>query len=599
MNQTNYAVLGISYGLNDSAAALIVNGKVIASAEEERFNREKHTKKFPFHSIQYVLNEAGLSLSEITDVAYYWNTNGRILERILLHGYELLIRVFSPVKFFKYLAGLLKDRAGYEVKDMLFPRKTLKRFFPDHKSNYKLTTENHHDTHAACTFLQSGFDRSAILIIDGSGEIECVSLYFGEGNKINFIESQKLPHSLGVFYGAVTEYLGFKKFDAEYKVMGLASYGKPSYYNDMKSILRYNNGINFSLDDDSFQFQYGEETWFSKKFNLLFGPNRKDDDSIEQKHMDIAASAQLVLEEILLDMCKYSLNKLNVNKLCFAGGVALNCSANGKIADKLNLDGFFVHPASHDGGTALGAALLVSSRKYNKQFAPGELPYLGPAYSNDEIESALKINSSIKYHLSKNIESELAEHISQGKVCCRFNGRMELGPRALGNRSILANPTDISIRDVINMKVKLREEFRPFAPSCLIEDFDTYFEGVKDPYMVFTQKAKSITKEKLPAIVHADGTARVQVVTPEINPSYYKLITEIKKRTGHGVVLNTSFNIQEPIVCSPKDALNTFCISNMDTLAIGDFIVEHVQQNPKICNTEMSFHDDGLLKTQK
>lgn len=575
MKKSEYAVLGMSYGLNDSAAALIINGKVVASAEEERFNREKHTRKFPFHSIKYILNEAGITLNDITDVAYYWNTNGRIKERLFLHGKELLWRMSSPKKFVRYLNGMLKDRKDYDVKDMLFPRLALKKYFPDHHAHYKLTTENHHDTHAACTFLQSGFDRSAILVIDGSGEIESVSLYLGEGNQIRLIESQKLPHSLGVFYGAVTEYLGFKKFDAEYKVMGLAAYGKPKYYNEMKSILKYEKGIKFFLDDDCFQFQYGEETWFSEKFNYIFGPTRKSSDPVEQKHKDIAASAQILLEEVLLEMCKYCLNKLNINKLCFAGGVALNCSANGKIASKLNLDGFFVHPASHDGGTALGAALLVASRKYDRHFEPNELPYLGPAYSNSEIESVLKKTSNIKYHRSDNVETELAEHISQGKVCCRFNGRMELGPRALGNRSIIADPRNISIRDDINIKVKLREEFRPFAPSCLAEDFDNYFEGVKDPYMVFTQKAKSIAQKKLPAIVHADGTARVQVVTPEFNPSYYKLISEIKKRTGHGVVLNTSFNIQEPIVCSPKDALKTFCISTMDTLAIGDFIVEH------------------------
>lgn len=571
-----YAVLGISYGLNDSAVALIVNGKVIASTEEERFNREKHTRKFPFHSIQYVLSEAGITLNDITDVAYYWNTNGRIKERILLHGKQLLLRLNSPRKFVKYLTGLFMGRAGYEVKEMFFPRATLRRYFPDHRDNYKLTTENHHDTHAACTFLQSGFDRSAILIIDGSGELESVSLYLGESNKIHFIESQKLPHSLGVFYGAVTEYLGFKKFDAEYKVMGLASYGQPKYYDQMKSILKYKDKIYFSLNDDFFQFQYGKETWFTEKFDQTFGPTRKSDDPIEQKHKDIAASAQYLLEEVLLEMCKYALKKLNVNKLCFAGGVALNCSANGKVADKLSLDGFFVHPASHDGGTALGAALLVSSRKYDRHYEPDELPYLGPSYSNAEIESVLKKTNNIKYRQSNNVEAELAEYIAQGKVCCRFNGRMELGPRALGNRSILADPRDISIRDKINIKVKLREEFRPFAPSCLIEDFDKYFEGVKDPYMIFTQKAKAITKEKLPAIVHVDGTSRVQVVTPELNQSYYKLISEVKKRTGHGVVLNTSFNIQEPIVCSPIDALNTFGISEMDALAIGDFIVERV-----------------------
>lgn len=576
MKKPEHAVLGISYGLNDSAAALVVDGKIIASTEEERFNREKHTKNFPFHSIKYVLSEAGITLNEVTDVAYYWNTTGRIKERLFLHGKELLLRTGSPKKFFRYLTGLLKDRSGYQVQDMLFPRRALKRYFPDHHAKYKLTTENHHDTHAACTFFQSGFDRSAILIIDGSGEIECVSLYLGEGNKIRFIESQKIPHSLGVFYGGVTEYLGFKKFDAEYKVMGLASYGKPTYYSEMKSILKYKIGIYFSLDDDCFQFQYGEETWFTEKFNRIFGPTRNSNDPIEQRHKDIAASAQFLLEEVLLEMCKYCLKKLNVKKICFAGGVALNCSANGKIADKLDLDGFFVHPASHDGGTALGAALLVSSRKYDQHFKLSELPYLGPAYSNTEIESVLKATNNIKYRLTNNVEAELAEYISQGKVCCRFNGRMELGPRALGNRSIVADPRNVSIRDDINIKVKLREEFRPFAPSCLAEDFDKYFEGAKDPYMVFTQKVKPVTLEKLPAIVHIDGTARVQIVTAELNPSYYKLISEVKKRTGHGVILNTSFNIQEPIVCSPKDALKTFCMSAIDVLAIGDFIVEHI-----------------------
>lgn len=572
--QKNSVILGINYGLNDSGAALLVGNRLVAAAEEERFNREKHTRKFPKGSIDYCLREAGLSIEDITDVAYYWNTQGRFFDRVKLHGTQVLRRLPRPDKLFSYIRGLYRGREFYDVGDMLFPKKTLTRHYPSHAHNYDLVTLNHHHTHAACAYYHSGFENAAVLVVDGSGEIESISLYEGKGGKLRLVDANFLPDSLGVFYGALTEFLGFKKFDSEYKVMGLAAYGEPKYLEEMRSILRYKSGLRVSLWDYAFAFQYGSQTWFGQGFEKLFGPARKDGDPLTQREKDIAASGQKLLEEILIEISRYSMKKIGTDYLCMAGGVALNCSANGKIHDTLKPKGFFVHPASHDGGTAVGAALWLANEKYGVSKFAGALPYLGPEFSDQEIEAVLqKYKGKFSVSRPENLEKEGAAKLAQGLVGCRFSGRMELGPRALGNRSIIADPKNVSIRDEINVKVKLREEFRPFAPSCLEEDFDRYFEGIKDPYMVFTQRVTPRAETDLPAIVHTDRTARVQVVTENMNPGYYRLIKEFKKLSGYGVILNTSFNIQEPIVCSPEDAMNTFNQSTIDFMLIGPYLV--------------------------
>lgn len=574
-DKKDIVILGLNFGLHDSSAAIFINDRIVAACEEERFNRIKHTTVFPYHAIKFVLDKANITFDQITDVAYYWNTHGRFYERFKFQFKEISKRLVNPLKLSRYLYGNVWLRTSYNIAEMMFPKATLKKYFPNEKHNYNLKTITHHDTHAACAYYPSGFNEAAIVIVDGSGELESTSLYYGKDNSIQLIERQYLPHSLGVFYGAITEYLGFQKHDAEYKVMGLASYGKPNFIDKMREILVYKGGINFELIDDYFDFQYGSSVWYSKKFVDFFGHARKQDEDINDRFKDIAASAQLRLEEVLTKVCSYSLNKLGVNNLCMAGGVALNCSANSKIAEAVKPAKFYIHPASSDAGTSLGAALWLAREKYDVRHLSLDSPFLGPDFSGDEIEKYLK-RDDIRYKKHDSVESILAKYLYDGKICCRFNGSMEWGPRALGNRSILANPSKAGVRNEINLKVKLREEFRPFAPSCLDEDFNTYFEGERNFYMLVTNKVKEITKEKLPAIVHVDNTSRVQVVTEKINPSYYRLLKEFKKLSGYGVLLNTSFNVQEPIVCTPKDAINTFCKSKMDFLCIGDYIVERV-----------------------
>lgn len=570
-------ILGINFGLHDSSATLLVDGRLIAAAEEERFSREKHTTKFPRNAIQYVLREAGLKLSDVSDVAYYWNTQGRFAERLAHHGKQCVRRMLQPRKLFRYLKGFVSSRTDVDFGDMLMPAKTLEKNFPGQWDAFSMRTLDHHQCHAASTYYPSGLEDAAVLIVDGSAELESTSLYHARGRVIERIDRQPLPHSLGFFYGGSTEYLGFVRNHDEYKVMGMAAYGRPLQIDALRQVVRYREGFSFELDDDYFDQIYGGPKWHSDRFIAAFGPARKPDEPIMQHHFDFAASVQLRTEEVLMGLARYALRRTGSRNLCMAGGVALNCLANQKVADALRaeglLDDFFIQPAANDAGASLGAAMALYAEKYGQRPSSGFSPYLGPEFSDEEVLQALKSFADVSYERHEDIEAVLARLLHEGVVACRFSGRMEWGPRALGNRSILASPARESIREDVNVKVKLREEFRPFAPACLEEDFERFFSGERNPFMLMVNRANDEAKRTVPAVVHFDGTARVQCVTELLNPRFYRLLSEFKKHSGFGVLLNTSFNIQEPIVCTPQDAIRTFSRSSMDCLSIGNYLV--------------------------
>ena len=571
-------ILGLNFGLHDSSAALLIDGRVVAAAEEERFSREKHTTKFPRHAIQFVVEQAGLQLRDVTDVAYYWNTQGRYAQRLRHHLGQCLQRLHRPTRLLRYLKGFVSSRGDADFAEMLMPQRALQKYFPGLWGAFELQTLDHHLCHAASTYYPSGFDDAAILIVDGSAELESTSLYRGRGAAIEWVERQALPHSIGFFYGAATEYLGFMRNHDEYKVMGMAAYGKPRHIDALRQVLRYAGQLRFTLDDDYFDQVYGGPHWYSSQFPAQFGPARKPQDPITDQHFDFAASVQLRTEEVMVGLARHALQRTGCRNLCMAGGVALNCLANQKIAQTLRaeglLDGYFIQPAANDAGASLGGALALYASKTGQRPAAGFSPYLGPGFSNDQVLQALEAQPGLHFERQADIEATLARLLHQGKVVCRFAGRMEWGPRALGNRSILASPAQDSIREDVNVKVKLREEFRPFAPACLAEDFDTYFEGDKSAYMLMVNCANAQAKATVPAVVHFDGTARVQYVTEDLNPRFHRLLQEFKKCSGFGVLLNTSFNVQEPVVCTPEQAIRTFKKSSMDYLAIEDYLVQ-------------------------
>lgn len=572
------AVLGVNFGLHDSSATLVIDGRVVAAAEEERFSRDKHTTKFPKGAIEYCVREAGLELRDLTHVAYYWNTQGRIVERLAHHGRQCMARLHRPARLARYLSGFFASRGSADVGEMLLPAQALRRHFPHQWGRFELRTLDHHHCHAASTFYPSGLDEAAILIVDGSAELESTSLYHGRAQRIERLERQPLPDSIGFFYGAATEYLGFVRNHDEYKVMGMAAYGKPVLADELRQVVRHRGGLRFELDDDCFDQVYGGPHWYSEEFPRRFGPVRQPDDAIEQRHFDFAASVQLRTEELLVELARYALKRTGSRNLCMAGGVALNCLANRRIARTLRaeglLDHFYIQPAANDAGASLGAALAVWAAATGRRPEAAPSPYLGPSFSEEEVLAALRAQPAARFARHDDIEPVLAQALHDGKVCCRFSGRMEWGPRALGNRSILANPSRVEIREEVNVKVKLREEFRPFAPACLTEEFDRFFEGDRNAYMLMVNGANDLARATVPAVVHFDGTARVQCVTSDLNPRFHRLLVEFKKRSGFGVLLNTSFNIQEPIVCTPEHAIATFLRSSMDVLALENYIVE-------------------------
>ncbi len=554
-------ILGISCFYHDSAACLIKDGEIIASAQEERFTRIKHDWRFPVNAIGYCLREADISINDINAVSFYEKPIlkfERILETFLSiapRGYKAFVEnIPSWLKYKLWLPTILKKRLGY---------------------NGQVLFSSHHLSHAAGSFFLSQFDESAVLTIDGVGEWATASYGYARGNKITLSHELRFPNSLGLLYSTFTSYLGFKVNDAEYKVMGMAPYGKPNYYDIIKNnLVEIMEDGSIRLNLDFFSFQYGKKM-FNKKFESLFDmPKREPESSLTQKHFDIAASLQKITEDIILKMAFHVYKETGLKRLCLAGGVSLNCVANGRLLRDGPFEEIFIQPAAGDAGGAIGAAYAAYHHYYEK---PDRHPlkniYLGPHYIDKEIKEYLETNKiQFLYAEEDELINKVATFLSDGKVVGWFQGRMEFGPRALGNRSILADPTRKEMKDLINKMVKFREPFRPFAPAVTEEDAFKYFDlKVKSPYMLLTFP---VISTDIPAVTHIDGSARVQTVSEESNPLFYKLLKRFGQIKGIPVLLNTSLNIRgEPIAMSPEDAYRCFEKSAMDYLIIGNFII--------------------------
>ncbi len=565
-------ILGITYGIN-SAAALIKDGKILAAVQEERLNREKHSRSFPIGSIRYCLNEEGITLKDIDKISFFWNP-GISLERLNI---RMSSRWRDHIEYLYNLPNYLLELIPAEKEKKHVEDITQIFNLPGLNKKIEIHYIKHHLAHAASSFFVSPFNKSAILTVDGYGEDTCTMLANGSGNEIKILKEIKFPNSLGSLYAAFTQYLGFQANNEEGTVMGLAAYGNQAkYYNLLKKIVRINDQGGMELDLSYFSFYKQGYRRYSGKFTEVFGPERKKGDTIKPRHQDIAAGVQRITEEALIKLARYLYEVTHCKNLCLAGGVALNSVANGRILKETPFERIFIQPASSDAGASLGSALyLYHQIPGNKKRQIMKHDYLGPGFSNDEIKQQLDA-AKLKYEFHEDIERVCAKLIAENKIVGWFQDRMEFGPRALGSRSILADPRNQKIKDILNKRVKNREKFRPYAPSVLLEDYKDYFNGtIPSPFMLLVYDVLKSKKRLIPGVVHVDGTARVQTVDKNINLKYWKLIQEFKKITGIPLILNTSFNLKgDPIVCSVKDALHCFYTSGMDCLALGSYLIK-------------------------
>jgi len=598
------AILGISAFYHDSAAALIVDGEIIAAAQEERFTRKKHDPSYPVNAIDYCLSEAGISLDQVDYIAFYDKPFLKF-ERLL----ETYV-AFAPKGFQSFRMSMpIWLREKLFLKDMLIKEiKKVDKNFDDSK----LMFGEHHFSHAASAFYASPFERAVVLTLDGVGEWATTTVAIGKGHELNIVKEIHFPHSLGLLYSAFTYYTGFRVNSGEYKVMGLAPYGEPKYKDlILDKLIDLKEDGSFRLVQSYFNYATGL-TMVNQKFADLFGePVRKPDtDKLTQFHMDIAASVQAVTEEVVLTMTRALANEYNIPNLCMAGGVALNCVANGKILRDKAFKDIWIQPASGDAGGALGGALAVWHKELNNPriVNPNDAmqgSYLGPAYEQDFIENEL---STCGAKFDSVAEDEMIEQTAQaladGKAIGWFQGRMEFGPRSLGGRSILGDPRSEKMQKTLNLKVKYRESFRPFAPSVLREDVSEWFEAdYNSPYMLLVDDVKkdkriemtkeeeslfgidklNIKRSEIPAITHVDYSARIQTVHKETNPKYHALITKFKEKIDCSVVVNTSFNVRgEPIVCTPEDAFKCFMGTELDMLVVGNCVLRKEQQDKSL-----------------
>ncbi|GAN33054.1 MAG: carbamoyltransferase [Candidatus Brocadia sp. AMX2] len=569
-------VLGIN-NMHDASAAIVVDGKVVAAAEEERFSRRKHHVGFPVNAFQYCLDEAGITIKDLDAVALSW--------RPWVLGTRVL-NALKSVSFSKKAFQAKTSRGMGQMGNEWYQLFTMKWLIERHfgKGNFRLQYIDHHLCHAVSAFFVSPFERAAALTVDGAGEEDTTVFWMCEGTEIKRLASIKLPHSLGQFYASITGFLGFKVQSDEYKVMGMAPYGKPVFADFFRNkIFDIRKDGTFRLKSRFLDYHLARQGIFLEEIIQVLGKNRLPDEEVTNHHMDIARSAQVVIEEVLFHMANHLHSKTRVDKLCLAGGVALNCVANGKLLDNTPFRQIFVQPAAGDAGTSIGAALHVyhrytrEPRRYQMKGA-----YLGPSYSNQRcIETLNEFGLSYKELTKEELCSRIATFLSEGKLVCWFQGRMEWGPRALGNRSLLADPRRAEMRDIINLKVKQREPFRPFAPSVLEEkSYDYFGNPIPSPFMLFAFKVNPDRQKDIPAVTHVDGTARPQTVRKEANPLYWNLIKEFENRTGVPVLLNTSFNVQEPIVCSPKDAVACFLKTKVDYLVLNNLLIEQPHKVP-------------------
>ncbi len=598
-------ILGISALYHDSAAALIEDGRIAAAAQEERFTRKKHDAAFPRHAVEYCLAQAGCDLNDIESVVFYdkpFLKFERLLETYLS---------FAPRGFSSFRAALpvwLKEKLFQ--KDLL--TKDLKTFSPDFDGMERLLFAEHHLSHAASAFFPSPFEEAAVLTMDGVGEWTTTSLAIGSGNTLEIQKELHFPHSLGLLYSAITYYLGFKVNSGEYKVMGLAPYGEPRHAQTMlDTLIDVKEDGSFRLDMSYFDYCTGL-TMTNGRFAALFGQpvRRADTDPLTQFHMDMAASIQEVAERVVLRLARSIRKETGIRNLCLAGGVALNCVANGKLVREGIFDGVWIQPAAGDAGGALGAALAGYHLHHGgARHADGQRDammgsYLGPEWDQAEIERRLSAAGAIFTVLSGDgVIEAAAQALAEEKAVGWMQGRMEFGPRALGGRSILADPRSPSMQKTLNLKVKYRESFRPFAPSVLREDVAQWFDLEGDsPYMLLVVEVKeahrrpisaaehalfgidklNVPRSVLPAVTHVDYSARIQTVHADTNPRYHALLSAFKAKTGCGVLVNTSFNVRgEPIVCTPEDAFRCFMGSEIEVLAVGNCLLKKEEQNPE------------------
>lgn len=563
-------ILGLTT-LGDSAASLIKDGVLVAAAEEERFSRKKHHSGFPYKAIEYCLDYAGITLKDVGHVGHYWKP------WILRHkAMQALKAAFVSSDMFKARA----DRGVAQVSDSYLgmfkhPKRLREHFGP---SDFKFHFLEHHPCHAASAFFVSPFDSAAILTWDGTGEDTTTLFSRGKGNKMEILKRIKLPHSLGQFYSAVTNYIGFDMFTGdEWKVMGLAAYGTPKYYDFFsEKVLTTNGKGDFRFNIKVLDHHLAKHYKFPDAIVNEIGPGRQKGEELTRHHWDIASSAQKVLEDTAIYLAKQIKEMTGEENLCMAGGVAFNSVMNGRIFHETPFKNYYVQPAAGDAGCSLGAALMVWHQKLgNPRKWVMNHAYWGPKFSNGECRKVLD-EAGLKYETLPDEEllPKLAKMISEGAIVGWFQGRMEWGPRALGGRSFIADPRRSDMREILNHKVKLREWFRPLAPSML-EEYGNEVFGVEhhDPFMITVIEVAEEYKKRIPAVVHVDGTARPQMVNKDVNPRYWNLINEFRKITGIPMLLNTSFNIQEPIVCSPQDAVNTFGNANFDALVMENNLV--------------------------
>ena len=562
--------LGISCYYHDSAAALLENGHVIAAVEEERFSRKKFDDDFPKMAIQWCLKEAGISAEQIDSVAFY---DKPILKFERLLDNYIAVAPRGLYSFLDTIPKWLHKRLWIKT-DI---RKSLTGFKGD------IIFPQHHLSHAAYTFFTSPFEESAILTTDGVGEWSTTSIGIGNDNSVELLQDIRWPHSLGFFYSAFTYFLGFQVNEGEYKLMGLASFGKPKYYDlILDNLIDVKNDGSIHLNMDYFAFTY-DKVMTNQKFSELFGIKpRKESEEAKQIHFDIGASAQKVLEEILLKMVEYLYKKTQSKNLCLGGGVALNGVANYRILKESSFENIHIPPSPGDAGSAVGAAQYLYYSYHNQKRKLDdstkriiENVYVGPSFSYDEIKQFLD-NQNIKYEILDDEEliKNCAKLIADGNVVGWYQGKMEWGPRALGNRSILADPRRKEMKDILNEKIKHRESFRPFAPSILEENLSEYFDmDIPSPYMLLVSTVKK--PDKIPAVTHVDGTGRLQTVSKSSNPLYHKLITEFYNLTGVPVVINTSMNVKgEPIVNTPEQAYDMLIKTDMDCIFLKNFMVK-------------------------
>lgn len=562
-------VLGLNC-MHDAAAALVSDGRVLAAVEEERFTRRKHEVGFPQHAIASCLRQVGASIKDVDAVGVGWKP--WILGRRVRH---LLLSFCQSPELFRAKAA----RGLGQMRNEWFNLFTVRRLFRDRLGEVpnNISYVDHHLCHATSAFYVSPFERAAILTVDGAGEETTTMFALGEGTRIRVLKEIKLPDSLGQFYSAVTGYLGFKMTHDEYKVMGLAPYGEPRFAEFFRTrVVQPLPDGGFRLNYSFLDYHLARRGVFRRNALEILGPNRRPDDELLSHHRDVAASAQQALEETILHMVG-SLHRLSgADDLCLAGGVAFNCVANGRLLREGPFRRIYVQPAAGDAGTALGAALAVYHRLSG---APrGTVmshAYLGPEFSDEAQREALERRGLRPVRLADDeLCRRTAAELAAGRLVCWFQGRMEWGPRALGNRSLLADPRRDEVREIINAKVKHRELFRPFAPS-LIESAagDFFVDGGPSPFMLFVFEVRPERRRVIPAVTHVDNTARPQTVTQEDNPRYWRLLKAFEAKTGVPVLLNTSFNVQEPIVCTPAEAVDCFLRTDVDLLVMGNFLV--------------------------